>query len=477
MAKDRKERSQHPLRENIEVAVFAVVMAMGLKVFAVEAYQIPTGSMQPTLMGTALLDPVTRQQRGGLHDRVLVDKVSYWFRDPERWEVVVFRYPLVTHVNYVKRLVGMPDEQLMIEFGDLWARPLGSDEDFQILRKPWKVQEGLWKRVHPPPGAAAEPWTGWSETGATSRTPDGAILLAGSAEVALATRIKDEPEHGYPDAIARRVPTMNAVGRHAVADLRWEFALTPRAPQGPLRADFEFGPHACTLTIEPDGSFALEGPAGPAFAGALQAAEGAPIACDLAFWDHTLRFAVRGADGKEQLLTQELQLEAQVAVRNGARFSTAAGGWELSPVTGWRDIHYLPPRQNPATPVFDVAPGHYFMMGDNTQSSLDSRDWQSETFVFDPPLRGVEKVRGDRMDNGADPMFNNPRWNAARDRMTFRDEHGGLHQWSAEDLAASQSDLVAAAPLVPRGYVLGRAIAVFMPLKPLAPVNRFGLVQ
>lgn len=476
MAKDRKERSLHPLRENIEVGVFAVVMAMGLKVFAVEAYQIPTGSMQPTLMGTALLDPVTRQQRGGLHDRVLVDKVSYWFRDPVRWEVVVFRYPLVTHVNYVKRLVGMPGEQLMIEHGDLWARPLGSDQDFAILRKPWKVQQRLWKRVHPAPGASGAAWIGWSETGATVRGEHDVIRFEGSAEVAYEARIKDEPEHGYPDAIARRVPTMNAIGRHVVADLRWQFTLAPRAPQAELRADFDFGPHAGTLTLAPDGTFVLAGPGDARFTGTVPMADGAPIDFDLAFWDHTLRLEVRAPGVEPQTFDQELLLDAKVAVRNGVRFASAAGGWDLHPVTAWRDIHYLPQRQNPAAPVFDVEPGHYFMMGDNTQSSLDSRDWQAETFEFDPPLRGVAEVRGDRMDNGADPMFNNPRWNAARDRMTFRDEHGGLHQWTTDDLAASH-DVVTSAPLVPRNYVLGRAIAVFMPLKPLAPVNRFGLVQ
>ena len=477
MAKDRKQRSQHPLRENIEVAVFAVVMAMGLKVFAVEAYQIPTGSMQPTLMGTALLDPITRQQKGGIHDRVLVDKVSYWFRDPERWEVVVFRYPLVTHVNYVKRLVGMPNEQLMIENGDRWARPLGSDADFAILRKPWKVQRKLWKRVYPAPHSEASAWVGWSETGALERTSDGGIWLKGSAEVSSASRFKDEPEHGYPDAIALRVPTMNAVGRHTLSDLRWQFSLTPRDPQGPLIADFDFGAHACRLSVAPDGSLTLAGPGDAAWNSPAPNDSSAMIAVDLAFWDHCLRLELRRGDGEPEIHEWELQLDSQTAVRNGARFACAESGWELSPLTAWRDIHYLPPRQNPAVPVFAVEPGHYFMMGDNTQSSLDSRDWQAETLRFDPPWQGISALRGDRMDSGADPMFNNPRWNAERDRMSFRDEHGGLHVLTPEDLAAAQSDLVSAAPLVPRGYVLGRAIAVFMPLKPLAPVNRFGLVQ
>ena len=123
--KQKKAKSHHPFRENIEVVIFAIVMAMGLKVFAVEAYQIPTGSMQPTLMGTDLLDEVNKRPNGGLHDRVLVDKISYLFRDPVRWEVVVFRYPLLAHNNYVKRLVGMGGEQMLIEHGDF---PISASE-------------------------------------------------------------------------------------------------------------------------------------------------------------------------------------------------------------------------------------------------------------------------------------------------------------------------------------------------------------
>ena len=122
-----RKKSKHPIRDGIEMTLFAVVMALGLKVFALEAYEIPTGSMMPTLMGTTLLDPSSRMVSGTIHDRVLVDKVSWWIRDPNRWEVVVFRYPLLAHQNYVKRLVGMPAETLWIREGDIWARPQDAD--------------------------------------------------------------------------------------------------------------------------------------------------------------------------------------------------------------------------------------------------------------------------------------------------------------------------------------------------------------
>ncbi|MDP7062445.1 MAG: S26 family signal peptidase, partial [Planctomycetota bacterium] len=201
MAKEKKDKSAHPFRENIEVVVFAIVMAMGLKVFAIEAYEIPTGSMQPTLMGTNLIDPATKTTSGGLHDRVLVDKVSYWFRDPERWEVVVFRYPLLTHNNYVKRLTGMPGEELWIEAGDIYYRPLGTNGEFQIARKPWKVQEPMWKKVVPGVGNDPTKWANWNRTGAFENSADGTLSFQGQATVQYGASIRDRYLDGYPEEI------------------------------------------------------------------------------------------------------------------------------------------------------------------------------------------------------------------------------------------------------------------------------------
>ena len=73
----------------------AIAMALFLKHFVIEAYKIPSGSMQPTLIGDEDAD---------IKDRILVDKLSYAFRDPRRWEVAVFRYPLDPEVYPVDYL-------------------------------------------------------------------------------------------------------------------------------------------------------------------------------------------------------------------------------------------------------------------------------------------------------------------------------------------------------------------------------------
>ncbi len=67
-------------------------------------------------------------------DRILVDKLAYEFSEPKRWDVVVFHYPNNATTNYIKRLVGLPGETVRIQNGDIWTCPSGKTE-FHIERK------------------------------------------------------------------------------------------------------------------------------------------------------------------------------------------------------------------------------------------------------------------------------------------------------------------------------------------------------
>ncbi len=87
----------------------------------------------------------TSQDSGSRNgDRILVSKFEYEFGEPERWDVFVFRYPLESARNYIKRLVGLPGETLKIQYGDVFRAgyvPIEQvdsvpDKDFKIERKP-----------------------------------------------------------------------------------------------------------------------------------------------------------------------------------------------------------------------------------------------------------------------------------------------------------------------------------------------------
>jgi hypothetical protein len=67
---------------------------------------------------------------------------------PRRWDVVVFHYPEKPETNYIKRLVGLPGEELRIHRGDIQARPAGSNQPFAIQRKPSIHQRAMQMLVH-----------------------------------------------------------------------------------------------------------------------------------------------------------------------------------------------------------------------------------------------------------------------------------------------------------------------------------------
>ncbi len=70
-------------------------------------------------------------------DRILVAKFPYDFSEPQRWDVFVFHFPGDAKVNYIKRLVGLPNESLRIYHGDIYRKPLDAPpSEFQIVRKP-----------------------------------------------------------------------------------------------------------------------------------------------------------------------------------------------------------------------------------------------------------------------------------------------------------------------------------------------------
>ena len=80
-AEAKAQKKNRPWRDNIEAFTVSIIVIVLFKYFILEAYKIPTGSMQPTLFGWK------NEEGGGIYDRILVDKASYHWREPERFEV------------------------------------------------------------------------------------------------------------------------------------------------------------------------------------------------------------------------------------------------------------------------------------------------------------------------------------------------------------------------------------------------------
>jgi signal peptidase I len=112
MMVDTKEKTKSKIRESIEAIVIAVLIALIIRTFVIGNYEIPSGSMKPTLL---------------VGDRILVSKLIYgikipYFRktiipitNPKRGDIVVFIYPVDRSKDFIKRVVGLGGDTIEIK--------------------------------------------------------------------------------------------------------------------------------------------------------------------------------------------------------------------------------------------------------------------------------------------------------------------------------------------------------------------------
>ena len=230
MSTDKKAKKPilvGPIRHNLEAFGVAILAAVLLKWFCIEAYQIPTSSMQPTLMGS---------NEAKVYDRILVNKLIQTIREPQRWDITVFKYPLQKNQNYVKRIVGMPSEELLIRHGDLWTRP-DADSEWTVLRRPSPVEEETWKLL-PPLESGPKAWSEAAGTDGWRFQEDGfEARSSGTARFRELQTIRNDYADGYPAGVRKEAVAEGSAnprqGEEPVGDLRLDH---PKAPS--LLADY-----------------------------------------------------------------------------------------------------------------------------------------------------------------------------------------------------------------------------------------------
>ncbi len=134
----RKKRKKNTARETIEAILVALIAAMILRAFVVQAFRIPTGSMKDTLL---------------VGDFLLVNKFIYGvrtpdtipfieakipgpfrlpaFKKPENGDVVVFKYPEDPSLDYIKRCIAIGGQTIEVRSGDVFidGKPEGKKTD------------------------------------------------------------------------------------------------------------------------------------------------------------------------------------------------------------------------------------------------------------------------------------------------------------------------------------------------------------
>lgn len=457
--------------ENLECLAIAVVMALILKHFLIEAYKIPTGSMQPTILGN---------EESAIFDRVLVNKFAYLVDEPERYDVIVFKFPLDRSVNYIKRLVGLPDERVMIFAGNIYAaprKPDGSYGPMQIARKSKSVRDAVMKRLYPS-GRAGERFDTAFQVLTGSHHVDGDDIVLGadsSFRFGQNEPVRDQYLDGYdPDWGIPAPHYLNEFGSQVVSDLGIRLELTPESGCEEIRLALFVNEieHRVVLGVGDAAGTRIES-GYPAEGGLLPVGSGDTVvassdrtwleesrATELAFY-HVDQQLVLEVDG-EQVLAFEYQISddpggsdspgtypaPRGATRNEVRLENSGGPVGIEDLEILRDIHYLAQGRGDRM-IFDVPADSYFVLGDNTQNSSDGRMWAAQKVTL---ADGVEVLR-EKRDHG---------W----DTREFTDIYGETYRMSIGRQPIVKRVDTEEFSFVPGNLLLGKAIAVFWPIYP-----------
>jgi signal peptidase I len=455
--------------ETFQSLIVAFVLAMTFRGFVTEGFVIPTGSMAPTLLGqhTLLrsdqtgashavgLDPTGRVngpyvfdpligrrvplrqtsrardlQDRRMGDRILVLKSLYPFSEPDRFDVVVFKNPTDPDgesENYIKRLIGLPNEKVWLANGDVFAMGDGTSA-YAIQRKPEYVQRAVWQPVYdsdyfPKRPDALKYYRGlpWKGVAGEWTFTDPRVLAS----------LTDDPATLEWDVTARPIDDWTAYNMFSsipqsnfeyVNDLRLRASIVREKPGLVTTFELEAQSHIFEFVVEDTRAgvrmhrIGEDGIWTESWTQHELAPPGSVV--NLEFWhvDQALAIFIDGKrvvemlydwspDERLRFATGQLFPSEDEHLTGSPRPALMRWHFDNAPVRLHRvrldrDLYYrtgelsVSAEKNPTRPEFrelvrkgtpacathpdkpaDLGPDHFFMLGDNSAASLDSRLW------------------------------------------------------------------------------------------------------
>jgi signal peptidase I len=408
----------------VQWILIALILAFVFRAFVMEQFRIPTGSMAETLRGVHFHLRCLRcgykydVDRGSISgrcpscnyylepeevvgisngDRIFVDKCSYYFFEPKRWDVIVFKNPLNPKENYIKRLIALPNETIEIIDGDVYINN-------SIARKPPGVQGELWMPIFDNDFQASGRAAGESDPpemlmGNTPRTQpfvnksDSSWDTGAGGGMIFRLDSKDEKLHtiAYDGDLPkdfRAKYSYNSGSQYLVrpvcSDLMIRFFAGVDA-QGLVGAMLRKYGREYIATVDSAGKMTIETVDGderrslassrmPVVNGG-DAAEFSFANIDheliFSFGDSTLRYDLGGGPDDVGDISRSVEVGVEIFGK---------GKVDLYHVSILRDVHYLSDtilRAGPGQP-FSLGKDEYFACGDNSPASFDCRLWATE---------------------------------------------------------------------------------------------------
>lgn len=444
--------------------MIAFVLAFVFRAFVVEAFVIPTGSMAPTLLGAHVtvtcpqcgyrftvgprdhdVNNMAMSVQGGRYgaletpcpmcqypirhdsmktnagDRILVLKYVYAFSEPRRWDVVVFKNPEQPEINYIKRLIGLPQEQLWIVDGNIYTRHFNEDGSlpdakapWHIQRKPEKVQRAVWQPIYhsdylPLDGGQATsqlggrshdwqmPWRAYGPTaGNWQFDPRGPVWKYDNRQTQ--TGVLDfafNPMTAVNYYAYNTLTRDGPVGGSLVEDLRLAATITPHADGLRTVMHMAVAESEFRALVEPDGQVLLQVRPRQSVmkiddesAWSTQAraqipalAAGQPARLELWHVDQSLSFWLNGKQAAVWHYDRnvpQLAMQGGTALTPKVHLTVQGAAVTVRSLDLDRDLYYTQQGRNalathnrPAT----IHADRFFCLGDNSPQSKDSRLW------------------------------------------------------------------------------------------------------
>ena len=405
------------VRGPIDFIIVLLIAATVFKGFVAEGYFVPSGSMAPGLLGfhyratcpdcgyefsvgreegswppSSVPCPMCRESDVPIKsatfeagDRLLVFKWVYQFQRPKRWETVVFRNPNDADQAYVKRVVGLPGESVAVDDGDVFINGKISRKSYdQLARICLPVYDQSIVGQNPP--AAADRFESltvpsrWSMDGmrlivdsSTSRTPhELAYCHLNDRGRGAAT----EDDNGYNAWHVGRIGSV-------VKDLRILFDAYHEGGSGYIGARYQASagrkfelrvfPETGRILLLKDGKPWKEA-RGPAWN-----RDSRRIV--LAVWDQRLSVRIGNEIpfGETDLESKNDRISTDLSQNQPFILTSRDAKFVLDRLRIDRDVHYRPAPHHGfgggQTEPYRLTDKEYFVLGDNSAVSNDSRSW------------------------------------------------------------------------------------------------------
>jgi len=103
--------------ELIKVVIISLAIILPVRYFLIQPFYVKGASMEPNFYD---------------HEYLIIDEISYRFSQPERGDIIVFRYPQNPQEYFIKRVIGLPGERIQIKDGEIYIYNQQNSNGFKL---------------------------------------------------------------------------------------------------------------------------------------------------------------------------------------------------------------------------------------------------------------------------------------------------------------------------------------------------------